>query len=65
MNEATLRAYGFRVCQAPKPICYFIIIVVVNLHLKDFLNHWVSLFPEDAKAEMSLEGKTEWDDRSK
>ena len=39
MNEATLRAYGFQVCQAPKAICYFIIIIII-LFVVNFVIHW-------------------------
>lgn len=57
MNEATLKTYGFPFCQDSKPICHFIIIIVVNLYLKDVLSHSVSPFLEDAEAGESLEGK--------
>lgn len=50
MNEATLRAYGFRFCQDWKPICYFIIIADVPLPLEDALSLSVRPFLEDAEA---------------
>ena len=65
MNEATLRTYGFTFCQDSRPMSYFIIVVVVNLYLKDVESLSASPLLEDTEPGVSLKGDTEWQTQSR